>query len=74
MVFKKIWGSKFWIFEILDILKKPSHYNFDIQGKMKKMPTRICHNLLRMIKMNFFRKFKIVHPLIFGPHKFYKYG
>ena len=75
MVFKKFWGSKFWIFEIFDILKtKPSHYNFDIQGKMKKYRPLFVTIYSEMIKMNFFRKFKIVDPLIFGPPKFYKYG
>ena len=27
--------------------KNPSDYNFDMQGKMKKMPAPVCHNLLR---------------------------
>ena len=75
MVFKNFWGSKFWIFEILDILKKiPLITILIYKAKWKKCRPLFVTIYSEMIKMNFFRKFKIFDPLIFGPPKFYKDG
>ena len=56
MVFKNFGGSKFWIFEILDILKKIPLITILIYKAKLKNASPICHNLLRNDQNEFLLK------------------